>query len=34
MDQKLKKREHDAIVVLTLSTTTLIMCFAYALTLI
>jgi hypothetical protein len=34
MDEKLKKREQDAIVVLTLSTATLIVCFTYALTLI
>jgi hypothetical protein len=33
MDQKLKKREQDAIVVLTLSTATLIVCFTYALAL-
>jgi hypothetical protein len=33
VDQKLKKREQDAIVVLTLSTATLIVCFTYALAL-
>jgi len=34
MDRKLKKREQDAVVVLTLGTATLIVCFSYALTLI
>jgi hypothetical protein len=31
MDQKLQKREQDAVVVLTLSTATLLVCFTYAL---
>jgi hypothetical protein len=34
MDRKLEKRGQDALVVLTLSTATLIVCFTYALTLI
>jgi hypothetical protein len=34
MDRKLKKQEQDAIVVLTLGTATLIVCFTYALTLV
>jgi hypothetical protein len=34
MDRKLEKRAQDALVVLTLSTATLIVCFTYALTLI
>jgi hypothetical protein len=34
MERQLEKREQDAIVVLTLSTATLIVCFTYAITLI
>jgi hypothetical protein len=34
MERQLEKREQDAIVVLTLSTATLIVCFTYALALI
>jgi hypothetical protein len=33
MDRKLKKRAQDALVAVTLSTATLIVCFTYALTL-
>jgi len=34
MDRKLEKREQDAVVVMTLSAATLIVCFTYALALI